>query len=72
VSADLVFGDEKSVLFIRNGPAGASAQSPGGLYLAPTAGHYTTLPLGRSHSWASPAITTEHYVWSAALDWHQP
>jgi hypothetical protein len=63
--------DEHFVLFIRSGPAGTDAQTPGELYLAPTAGRFTTLPLGPLAQVGPTADYYGHYDWSAALDWHQ-
>jgi hypothetical protein len=63
--------DANFVLFIRSGPAGADAESPGELYLAPTAGRQTTLPLGPFAQLGSTPDYYGHYDWSAALDWHQ-
>ena len=63
--------DENLVLFIRSGPAGADAQSPGELYLAPTTGRFATRPLGPFAQLGPTADYYGHYDWSAALDWHQ-
>jgi hypothetical protein len=60
------------VLFIRSGPAGANAESPGELYLTPTAGRLATLPLGPFAQLGPTSDLYGHYGWSAALDWHQP
>jgi hypothetical protein len=64
--------DEGFVLFIRSGPAGANAQSPGELYLAPTAGRYSTSPLGPFAQLGPTGDYYGHYGWSSARDWHQP
>jgi hypothetical protein len=63
--------DESFVLFIRSGPAGANGQSPGELYLAPTAGRFTTLPLGPFAQLGPTPDYYGHYDWSGALDWRQ-